>query len=143
MARCVRVAVLIGVAVTIAESWVVQVLALVDETEWDLITRSSRTAGFTLFVAYVVWELFKYPTDPYMARKNKNAADAIVDGDAAAAPASRISTMMPLLRGTAAVLIAHRRRHDRARILRREHHAADRRRLGLRHRASRSAARRW
>ena len=62
-------------------------------------------SGFTLFVAYVVWELFKYATDPYMARKNKNAADAIVDGDAAGPPASRISTMMPLLRGTAAVLI--------------------------------------
>ena len=100
-----RVAVLIGVTVTIAESWVVQVLALVDETEWDAITRSSRTAGFTLFVAYVVWELFKYQTDPYMARKNKSAADAIADGDATAPPASRISTMMPLLRGTAAVMI--------------------------------------
>ena len=85
VARCVRVAVLIGVAVTIAESWVVQVLALVDETEWDVITRSSRTAGFTLFVAYVVWELFKYQTDPYMARKNKSAADAIADGDATGA----------------------------------------------------------
>ena len=105
VARCVRVAVLIGVAVTIAESWVVQVLALVDEAEWDVITRSSRTAGFTLFVAYVVWELFKYQTDPYMARKNKSAAEAIADGDATAPPASRISTMMPLLRATAAVLI--------------------------------------
>jgi len=84
---------------------VVHVLALADESEWHLITQSSRTAGFTLFVAFVIWELFKYATDPYMARKNKNAADAIVDGDAAGPPASRISTMMPLLRGTAAVLI--------------------------------------
>jgi small-conductance mechanosensitive channel len=105
VARCVRVAVLIGVAVTIAESWVVQVLALVDETQWEQITRSSRTAGFTLFVAYVVWELFKFQTDPYMARKNKSAAEAIADGDATAPPASRISTMMPLLRATGAVLI--------------------------------------
>jgi len=105
VARCVRVAVLIGVSVTIAESWVVQVFALADETQWEMITRSSRTAGFTLFVAYVIWELFKYATDPYMTRKNKNAADAIADGDAAGPPASRISTMMPLLRATAAVLI--------------------------------------
>ncbi|CAN5717003.1 mechanosensitive ion channel family protein [soil metagenome] len=105
VARCIRVAVLIGVIVTIAESWVVQVLALADETQWDLITRSSRTAGFTLFVAFVVWELFKYATNPYMAHKSKSAAAAIVDGDATAPPASRISTMMPLLRATAAVLI--------------------------------------
>jgi len=105
VARCVRVAVLIGVAVTIAESWVVQVFGLADEAQWDQITRSSRTAGFTLFAAFVAWELFKYATDPYMARKSKTAAEAITDGDAAAAPASRISTMMPLLRITGAVLI--------------------------------------
>lgn len=105
VARCIRVAVLIGVAVTIAESWVVQVLALADEDQWETITRSSRTAGFTLFLAFVLWELFKYWTAPYMARKNKDAAAAIADGDAAGPPASRISTMMPLMRMTAAVLI--------------------------------------
>ena len=105
VARCIRVAVLIGVTVTIAETWVVEVFALADENEWDQITRSSRTAGVTLFLAYVLWELFKYSTDPYMARKNKSAAEAIVDGDAASTPASRISTMMPLLRAATAVLI--------------------------------------
>jgi small-conductance mechanosensitive channel len=40
-----------------------------------------------------------------MARKPKNAAEAIADGDANAAPASRISTMMPLLRMATAILI--------------------------------------
>ena len=105
VARCVRVAVLIGVIGTIAESWVVEVFGLADETQWTQITQSSRTAGITLFLAYVLWELFKYSTDPYMAQKNKSAADAIADGDAAGPPASRISTMMPLLRMTAAVLI--------------------------------------
>ena len=105
IARCIRVAVLIAVVVAIAESWVVQVLGLVNETEWEQLTRSSRTAAFTLFVAFVAWELFKYATEPYMERKNKGAAEAIADGDASAPPASRISTMMPLLRRTVAVLI--------------------------------------
>ncbi|TAJ40955.1 MAG: mechanosensitive ion channel family protein [Reyranella sp.] len=105
VARCVRVAVLIGVIVIIAETWVVQVLGLANESEWDQITRSSRTAGITLFLAYVLWELFKYATDPYMGRKSKSAAEAIADGDAAGPPASRISTMMPLLRAATAVLI--------------------------------------
>ena len=105
VARCIRVAVLLGVTVTIAETWVVEVLGLADENEWDQITRSSRTAGVTLFLAYVVWELFKYGTDPYMERKSKSAAEAIADGDAASTPASRISTMMPLLRAATAVLI--------------------------------------
>ena len=105
VARCVRVAVIIGVVVTIVETWVVEVLGLVDEGEWDQLTSSSRTAAFTLFIAFVLWELFKYATDPYTERKHKDAAAAIADGDAAATPASRISTMMPLLRRTVAVLI--------------------------------------
>jgi small-conductance mechanosensitive channel len=106
VARCIRVAVLIGALVTIAESWVVDVLGLVDEGGWSELTRSSRTAAVTLFAAFVLWELFKYATEPYMERKNKSAAEAIADGDAAGAPASRISTMMPLLRRAMAVLIA-------------------------------------
>ena len=105
IARCIRVAVLIGVAVVIAESWVVEVLGLVNVDEWEQLTRSSRTAGVTLFVAYVVWELVKYLTEPYTKTKTKDAAQAIADGDANAAPASRLSTMMPLMRGTAAALI--------------------------------------
>lgn len=105
VARCIRVAVLIGVAVVIAESWVVQVLGLVNDSEWAQLTSSSRTAGVTLFVAFVAWELFKYMTEPYMGTKSKDAAQAIADGDANAAPASRLSTMMPLMRRTAAVLI--------------------------------------
>ncbi len=105
VARCIRVAVLIGVTVVIAESWVVHVLGLVNSSEWEQLTASSRTAGVTLFVAYVAWELFKYMTEPYMGTKTKDAAQAIVDGDANAAPASRLSTMMPLMRRTAAVLI--------------------------------------
>src|SRR5262249_38807449 len=105
VARCVRVAVLIGVIVTITQSWVVEVFGLASADQWDQITRSSRTAAITLFLAFVVWELFKYSTDPYMARKSRNAADAIADGDPSAMPASRISTMMPLLRMAAAILI--------------------------------------
>ena len=105
VARCIRVAVLIGVTVVIAESWVVHVLGLVNSSQWEQLTASSRTAGVTLFLAYVAWELFKYMTEPYMGTKTKDAAQAIVDGDANAAPASRLSTMMPLMRRTAAVLI--------------------------------------
>ena len=113
IARCVRVAVLIAVAVVIAESWVVEVLGLVSESEWDRLTRSSRTAGVTLFLAFVVWELFKFKTDPYMDRRPAGATGPLADGDGAAKTASRLSTLMPLLRiamaitiGIVAVLVA-------------------------------------
>ena len=104
-ARCIRVAVLIAAAVVIAENWLVDVLGLVNKSEWEQLTRSSRTAAFTLFTAFVAWEFFKYATEPYMERRSKGAAEAIADGDAAGPPASRISTMMPLLRRSVAVLI--------------------------------------
>jgi small-conductance mechanosensitive channel len=105
IARCVRVAVLIGVVVVIARNWIVEVFGLVSESEWAQVTNSSRTAGITLFLAFVAWELFKFHTAPYMERKHKSAADAIAEGDTAAAPASRISTIMPLLRTAVAIAI--------------------------------------
>jgi len=105
VARCVRVAVLILVVVAVAQLWVVEVLALVSADQWDRITVASRTAGITLFLALVAWELFKYATDPYMATRRKSAAEAIADGDAAATPASRLGTMMPLLRIVTGILI--------------------------------------
>ena len=105
IARCVRVAVLIAVAVAISESWVVEVLGLVSEDEWARFTRSSRTAGITLFLAFVVWELFKYKVDPYMGRKPAGAAGPLADGDGAVKSASRLSTLMPLLRIAMAIVI--------------------------------------
>ena len=104
-ARCVRIAALIGVTVILGEDWVVDVLALASPDQWDYITRSSRTAGITLFVAFVLWELLKYATNPYMARRAGSAADAIARGDGPPPPASRLSTMMPLLRMAAGTLI--------------------------------------
>src|SRR5262249_9215499 len=106
VARCIRVAVLIFAAMAILQAWVVDVFALVSDNEWTQLTRSSRTAGVTLFLAFVLWELFSYATEPYMERKRKNAAQAIADGDAAKGPASRLSTLMPMLRVTGAVVIA-------------------------------------
>lgn len=96
-ARCIRVAVLIGIAVTIAESWVVNVLGLVNVNEWERTAREATTAGITLFTAYVLWELFHYATSSYMQR--------YLAGEAAA-KASRLGTLIPLLRVTVAIVLA-------------------------------------
>ncbi|MBI2715459.1 MAG: mechanosensitive ion channel [Rhizobiales bacterium] len=95
VARCIRVAVLIGVIVLICESWVVNVLGLVDANAWDRLTSESRTAGITLFVAYVLWEAFKYGTESYLRR---NADDT-------ASTATRLGTLIPLLRVTVAIIL--------------------------------------
>jgi len=96
VARCIRVAVLIGVVVLICESWLVNVLGLVDANAWDRLTSDSRTAGITLFVAYVLWEAFKYSTDSYLRRH----------ADDAASTATRLGTLIPLLRVTVAIMLA-------------------------------------
>jgi len=103
-ARCIRVAALIVVAVVISENWVVDVLGLVDGNAWDRITRSARRAGFTLFTAYVLWELVKYFTGAYM---QKLAAKALENapGTMRGSAATRLGTLMPLVRFTLAVLI--------------------------------------
>ena len=95
VARCIRVAVLIGVIVLICESWVVNVLGLVDANAWDRLTGKSRTAGITLFVAYVLWEAFKYGADSYLRRR----------ADDAASTATRLGALIPLLRVTVAIML--------------------------------------
>lgn len=96
VARCIRVAVLISVIVLIGESWVVNVLGLVDANAWDRLTGESRTAGITLFVAYVLWEIFKYVTESYLQRHT--AGDATSN-------ATRLHTLVPLLRVTVAIVL--------------------------------------
>jgi len=104
LARCARVFVLILVIVFIAESWVVNVLGLVDERAWDRLTSVGRATGITLFSAFVLWELFKYSTEAYMeriSRKNRTASDGSVAGSIAA----RFDTLMPIIRVTVATAI--------------------------------------
>jgi moderate conductance mechanosensitive channel len=91
VARCLRIAVLIGIIVLIGERWVVDVLGLVNAGAWDRLTRASQTAGITLFVAFVLWELFKYAAQAYVDRISKNAS---ADGPAA----SRLDTLMQIQR---------------------------------------------
>jgi moderate conductance mechanosensitive channel len=112
IARCLRVAVLIIIAVSLAESWVVDVLRLVNESAWDRLTRAGRTVGITLFTAFVVWELFRYATEAYMSRISRQNTPAGGAGAApgpgavpAAAIATRFDTLMPMVRITVGVLI--------------------------------------
>lgn len=104
VARCIRVAVLIVIAVALVESWVVDVLRLVDASAWDRLTQAGRAVGITLFTAFVVWELFRYATEAYVSRisrQNQEAAGA----PAAGAVATRFDTLMPMIRVIVAILI--------------------------------------
>ncbi|MBS0524205.1 MAG: mechanosensitive ion channel family protein [Proteobacteria bacterium] len=100
VARCLRVGVLIVAAAVVAENWVVHVLGLIGEAQWAALTRSTRTASISLFAAFVAWELFKFVTDPYVLGSPAAAARG-----GAGSPATRLHTMMGLLRATVAILL--------------------------------------
>ena len=102
VARCLRVAVLIGVIVVVSEHWIVDVLGIVNATAWDKLTRSARAAGLTLFTAFVLWELVKFFSEAYMQRLSEKALEG---ASAASTSGTRLGTLMPLVRVTLAVLI--------------------------------------
>lgn len=103
LARCLRVAVLIGVGVAASKAWVVHVLGLVDASEWNSLTVELRTAGFTLFAAFVLWEILKFVTDPYIAQSSWKRGDS---SPAASPRTSRLATLVPLLRVALGIVIA-------------------------------------
>ena len=105
LARCLRVFVLIGVGIVLSKAWTVNVLGLVDASEWNSLTLELRTAGATLFVAFVMWELLKFVTDPYVAQKPRKASDGGGSGPALSPSASRLSTLVPLMRVALGIVI--------------------------------------
>jgi small-conductance mechanosensitive channel len=95
VARSVRMAALIGAATIVAQSWIVDVVGLVDKSGWRALTRSSIAAAATLFLAYVAWELVKFATDKHLTRTAPGAPAEEVEGGT---PSSRLATLAPLLR---------------------------------------------
>jgi moderate conductance mechanosensitive channel len=104
LARCLRVAVIIFIVVSVAQRWIVDVLGFVDISRWNELALNSMRAGGTLFVAYVAWELVRYFTDRFVARSG--GGGGAHDEDHAPTAATRLSTMMPLLRIALVIVIA-------------------------------------
>jgi small-conductance mechanosensitive channel len=100
--RCIRIAILIGVIVTVAQSWIVDVFALVDDQGWRALTRSSFATGVTLFLAFVAWELIDFFTHRHAPAA---ASGAAAGHDDAVGSGSRLATLLPLLRVVLAVTI--------------------------------------
>lgn len=103
VARGLRVLVLIGAALAIAQTWAVNVLDLVDASQWRELTRASVRAGATLFIAYVAWEIVRLVSERYVAQ---HPVGGVIDEDAhPEAGATRLATLMPLMRIALAIVI--------------------------------------
>ncbi|WP_245928205.1 mechanosensitive ion channel domain-containing protein [Bosea psychrotolerans] len=99
--RCIRTAILLAIMVFVAQSWIVDVFALVDEQGWRTLARSSLATAVTLFLAFVAWELVDFFTRATPAA----ASDVAAAGEGGGGSGSRLATMLPLLRVVLAITI--------------------------------------
>jgi len=106
-ARCLRVLVRIVAFVIVAETWVVEVLMLVRPEDMWKAARSGITAGATLFLAYVAWEIVKFLANRYALRNPIVAPGGDPEDTESIAPSnvSRLRTLLPVMRVALAVII--------------------------------------
>ncbi len=58
--RCIRVAVYIGAGTIIAETWIVDIVGLVDRGQWQTNTLTALKVGGAGFLAYVCWQVINF-----------------------------------------------------------------------------------
>ena len=104
VARCVRVGIYIAFCVTVTGIWIVDVFGLVDSSQWRALWHEALTVGGALFAAYVGWEIIHFMTDSYIVRNSPTTLVSAED-DGAPPSATRLATLMPLLRMTFVILI--------------------------------------
>jgi small-conductance mechanosensitive channel len=106
LAGLVRLAVRLVVIVVAADAILFGALGIMEASEWTPFARSIRLAAISTFAVYAVWRFIKYRMDRYIADNPLPSAgfDPDADEDAPAA-ASRLRTIMPVLRVTVGVTL--------------------------------------
>lgn len=102
--RIVRAAVLLGAVMTLAWIWIDAIDP--QPAAAARAVQSSAAAVGTLFVAYLAWELFRLAIDRHLQNVGGGPSLPGADDDDAAAPASRLQTILPLLRAAFGTVIA-------------------------------------
>ncbi len=106
-ADCLRLAVRLVIAILIANAFMVQVVAAATPAEWAPHDRGAKIAAITAVAIYALWRFIRYRMDSYVASNPLPSADAGGDAeDDVQVSASRLRTLMPLLRVVAGVTIA-------------------------------------
>src|SRR5581483_9888693 len=101
VASCIRLGVRLWVAVAIAHALIVGVLGMMSAAEWAPHDRAAKLAAISALAFFVAWRILKYRMDRYISDNPLPTAgfDPTADEDAPAA-ASRLRTIMPVLRAT-------------------------------------------
>jgi small-conductance mechanosensitive channel len=107
VADCVRLLVRLYVAILIAEAVMVRVLAAATPEEWVPHDRGAKIAALSAVAIYAGWRFLKYRMDSYIASNPLPSADVSGDSEEEVqVAASRLRTLMPLLRVVAGATIA-------------------------------------
>jgi small-conductance mechanosensitive channel len=106
--RCARVGLWSLVAIALIEAWAIDLARLIEPEQWKRLAGAILTAGITLYVAFVVWQLISFHID--RAIRNSPAATAFdpADPHTGSPPkvGTRLRTMLPLLRIVLLVAVA-------------------------------------
>jgi moderate conductance mechanosensitive channel len=106
IAGCVKLAFRLAVVIVIVDATVLGALGLATQEQWEPHDRAMRIAAISAFCAYALWRLVKYRMDRYIADNPLPTAGFVADGDDdAPSTASRLRTIMPVLRITTAITI--------------------------------------
>ena len=107
VADCIRLLVRLYALIVIAEALMVRVLAAATPEQWLAHDRGAKLAAASAVAIYAFWRFLKYRMDSYIAANPLPSADVSGDQeDEVRVAASRLRTLMPLLRAIAGVAIA-------------------------------------
>jgi small-conductance mechanosensitive channel len=106
VADCLRLVARLYVLILIAEALMVRTLGAMTAEEWVPHDRGAKIAAVSLVAIYAFWRFLKFRMDSYIASNPLPSADAAADPeDEVKVAASRLRTLMPLLRAMAGSVI--------------------------------------
>lgn len=94
----------LALTIVLSELWLVERLGVVKTATWLPIRHSLETTAITLFIGFVAWRYLDVWTEQRLRAASPGLAPGI-DDDVAAEPASRLTTLLPLVRVLVGVVI--------------------------------------
>ena len=106
VADCLRLVARLYVLILIADALMVRVLGAMTAEEWLPHDRGAKIAALSAVSIYAFWRFVKFRMDSYIASNPLPSADAAAEAeDDVQVAASRLRTLMPLLRAVAGATI--------------------------------------
>ncbi len=106
VADCLRLIARLYAIILIADALMVTTLGAMTAEEWAVHDRGAKIAAITLVAIYAFWRFVRFRMDSYIAANPLPSADAAADPeDEVKVAASRLRTLMPLLRALAGSVI--------------------------------------